>query len=466
MFETLTGEVLGASADQLTRAEALAALRSLPALRSAVDAFEVRLARHLDQLADHDGGWDARGALLADNGRSKTAARRSAHRAESLADMPTVAASFSEGNITTEQVDTLTRAAHAISPQAVEQSDLLATAEHNNVNLTNSATAKWTKDQRSDEEQERRHARNRQNRNATCRVRDEDDAWTLFLQGDQATGARIEAALDAETDRIWRADGGRDRTPEQVRNNNQRRYDAALNLLTGERVDDTDFTPVRNQVLWGVTDPGDAYISTANPNHPTAASTNPGYTEIPSSRDLDHSPTAHQLDRSTTPHSPRPGDSMATAGWMQPANASSDPNLVLNGPRVTDLRTGNVLPASVLNRLLCDADITSLLFDTNGDILWSGRTHRTAPPKLCRALIARDKGCVHCNAPPGHCEVHHLTEWKHRGTTDPDNCVLLCTRCHHNTHDRNIHLQNPTMNRLIARQREQETPQPAAHSPC
>lgn len=424
VFETIRAAIAATDCESLDRSQAQAALTGLSELRSAVEALEVRVASRLDVLADQDGGADARGSLLADGRRSKNAARKMADRADALAELPSVAASFADGAVTGEQVDALARAARATSPEAVEASDLLDTAVNTNVNLTNSAVAEWTKKQRSAEERQKRHLRNRRDRNATCRVRDEDGAWTMFLQGDQETGARIQAALDAETDRLWREDGGRDGTPEEIRTNAQRRYDAALNLFCESRPDSSDFTPIRNQVLWGVTDPGDAHIGGCCNEQPVHGSAAGSTGSEPSTRSRAPTPS-HTPMPSETPRPPR--------------------------PPVVDLRTGNVLPATVLGRLLCDAEITGMLFDTAGDILWSGRKHRTAPPKLCRALIKRDKGCVHCAAPPGQCEVHHLIEWEHGGTTDPDNCVLLCTRCHHDVHDRGLTLDNPTMNRLWAR---------------
>jgi hypothetical protein len=53
------------------------------------------------------------------------------------------------------------------------------------------------------------------------------------------------------------------------------------------------------------------------------------------------------------------------------------------------------------------------------------------------ALIIRDKGCSFpgCDAPPQHCQVHHIVPWADGGPTHIDNGCLLCTY-HHRTFER------------------------------
>jgi len=118
------------------------------------------------------------------------------------------------------------------------------------------------------------------------------------------------------------------------------------------------------------------------------------------------------------------------------------------------------LSTSVTERLLCDAEITGLLMSQDNQVLWLGRSHRTAPPALVRALIARDGGCTQCGASVSNCEVHHLLEWTDGGTTDPDNCCLLCTRCHHDHHDRGLTLTytNPNAQPGVVSQSAKDPP--------
>jgi hypothetical protein len=70
-------------------------------------------------------------------------------------------------------------------------------------------------------------------------------------------------------------------------------------------------------------------------------------------------------------------------------------------------------------------------------VLDVGRSYRTAPPKLRRALTVRDGGCAvpGCDADPSRCEAHHITYWEHGGVTSISNMVLLCSRHHHLVHE-------------------------------
>jgi len=101
---------------------------------------------------------------------------------------------------------------------------------------------------------------------------------------------------------------------------------------------------------------------------------------------------------------------------------------------------GQALPQSVLEYLACDAAISPMIFDGPGKPIWVGRDHRTATVEQWKALIARDRGCVGCGAEVARCEAHHVIAWRPGGPTDIDNLVLLCTRCHHDIHDRQMTL--------------------------
>ncbi len=69
-------------------------------------------------------------------------------------------------------------------------------------------------------------------------------------------------------------------------------------------------------------------------------------------------------------------------------------------------------------------------------VLDVGRSYRTAPPKLRRALTVRDGGCAvpGCDLDASRCEAHHITYWEHHGQTAIANMVLLCAKHHHMVH--------------------------------
>ena len=87
-------------------------------------------------------------------------------------------------------------------------------------------------------------------------------------------------------------------------------------------------------------------------------------------------------------------------------------------------------------RLLCDCAISRIVTGPDSLPLDVGRTRRTVPPALRRAIVARDEGCRFpgCNKPPGWCDAHHTTHWIHGGRTEINSLILLCDHHHHVVH--------------------------------
>jgi hypothetical protein len=105
-------------------------------------------------------------------------------------------------------------------------------------------------------------------------------------------------------------------------------------------------------------------------------------------------------------------------------------------------------------RLTCDAHVTEVVVDAGGDVFTEvqaprgdflaevpaeprrsvldvGRTRRTVPPRMRRALAARDGGrCRFPGCESTRCDAHHLRHWSRGGETKLENLVLLC-RFHH-----------------------------------
>jgi hypothetical protein len=92
------------------------------------------------------------------------------------------------------------------------------------------------------------------------------------------------------------------------------------------------------------------------------------------------------------------------------------------------------LPVSgeMARRLACDALLTPIVVDSNGDPLHVGRARRTFPTALRRAVAYRDGGCAArgCNRRPEDCEGHHLHHWADGGPTELANAQLLCSFHH------------------------------------
>jgi hypothetical protein len=97
---------------------------------------------------------------------------------------------------------------------------------------------------------------------------------------------------------------------------------------------------------------------------------------------------------------------------------------------------GPALPEPVVERLLCQGRVRTVLHDADGSPLDVGRSRRVVTAKLFYALLLRDTHCRHpgCRSRTG-LEAHHVRHWLHGGRTDLNNLVLLCRYHHHAHHD-------------------------------
>lgn len=93
------------------------------------------------------------------------------------------------------------------------------------------------------------------------------------------------------------------------------------------------------------------------------------------------------------------------------------------------------VPAETARRMTCSGGIARVVFEGESLVLDLGRTTDTASRAQRLALIARDKHCRRCGAPPSWCEAHHIDWWSHGGATDLCNLLLLCRACHQRVHE-------------------------------
>ena len=109
-----------------------------------------------------------------------------------------------------------------------------------------------------------------------------------------------------------------------------------------------------------------------------------------------------------------------------------------NPTGVAEIVGGEALPQTVLERLMCIATVTGVVFDGKGQPIWVGRDRRFPTEAQIKAIIARDRTCrgTGCAAGPERCEIHHIVPWEEGGLTDIDKMCLACPHCHHNIHDR------------------------------
>ena len=87
--------------------------------------------------------------------------------------------------------------------------------------------------------------------------------------------------------------------------------------------------------------------------------------------------------------------------------------------------------------MTCDACISRVITGGRSEVLDVGRSTRTIPIAMWRALVARDRGCSHplCDRPAAWCDGHHVVHWADGGETKLENLRLLCRRHHRMVHE-------------------------------
>lgn len=247
LFDGWLGELSSVAVDGLSRSELCDVAAGAQRLRSALDAFDTRLAAAIDALAD--GGAGAAATLRSAKKVSQRDADRTARRAAALAEMPRVGDALSGGAITGEHVDTLARAAAKTSPDAVEASGLLDAMKARPADVAAKDVRDWTRRHQSQTSLEETARRQRGARRVVI-FEGDDGMVVLHGEFDPTTGAGVKAALDARYAVLHHHDGGRD-DADTTRTPDQRRADALAELVThaGTSGDDGGPPAVRNQLL-------------------------------------------------------------------------------------------------------------------------------------------------------------------------------------------------------------------------
>lgn len=217
-------------------------LAGVAALRAAVDAFEARAAARLGEAAL------VRGASRC----TQREADRAVIRGRLIESLPEVGAALAEGEISGAHVDTLARAAEQTTVEAVGNSSLLQLAKARPADAMSKQVGEFVRTKMNDADLAARLERQRRNRRGVLMSR---EMGVLHAEFDDTTFAEVRSAVDAETDRLFHLDGGRDGAAE-VRTPQQRRADAIANLLTSGRAGSTGVSAaaarppaVRNQML-------------------------------------------------------------------------------------------------------------------------------------------------------------------------------------------------------------------------
>lgn len=217
----------GAKPTGLSRPQLADAARALARLRSQIAALETDVATEVDGLGDK--GADSAETMRGAGRRSRRAARKVARRARALESMPNTKQRLSDGDLTDEHVDSLIDAAEQTSFAEVDGTErLLDDASARPADMAARDIRDWTRRRRSARGHEERQRSRREARGLS--LWDDEGMTVIHGRVDPVTGSEIKAMIDAETDRLWHLDGGRDGAAE-VRTSEQRRADALHELL-------------------------------------------------------------------------------------------------------------------------------------------------------------------------------------------------------------------------------------------
>ena len=199
---------------------ALAGLRALDGERLAerlrlVGRCESRLAavkaETVAALARRDGEARAADVLRNDVRQSRGSAKRQVKEAGRLARVPKTARALADGTINPEHARLIAEAAEAAPPGApIDEAELLTAAGEQPADLFG-RTVRDHLNERDGGDLEERRKRQRSQRRLSFK-RQPDGMFELFGRFDPLTGSRIETAITAAANRLWR-----DRGPQQPR---------------------------------------------------------------------------------------------------------------------------------------------------------------------------------------------------------------------------------------------------------
>ena len=345
-------------------------------------------------------------------------ARRVARVAEQLASMPNTAERLASGDITMDHATALANAAEQCGAGTVDGDEALLDRAGEASSDAFAREARGFAARQSPDRGEARLERQRRARTASTFVDRDTGMGRVCADFDPVSFNLVEQAVDNRTDALWRADGGRDGKPDQVRTSGQRRADAIFELITGRNADTRQ--PAAGLLAAGL--PADLGNRAGSSGRVKAAN----------SQAVGGVPAGGQLVGS--------GSRAGSSGRVRVSNQlvvvadigvidGTDP-----GGRCEILGTGPV-PSSVIGQLSPDTAVAGMIFGGDGQPLWLGRGRRLASVAQHLAVAVRDRGCVVCGVPMHRCEIHHVREWENGGPTDIDNLAALCGP-HHRRHHR------------------------------
>ena len=213
----------GLSEDELSRV-----VSGVGRVTALADALTLRAAGGLESLR----AGSAREALVAGAKLSGRAAKRVTEAARTVDEMPNVGRLLDAGELTLESVFALGSAAKQCGAAVVDGSDdLLYQAATRDAGSFSRVARRFA--QRHDPSAGGDLLKGQRNSRKADLFVGGDGMGVLKGEMDPVSFGVLEQAVDERKDYLWRKDGGRDGTPDAVRNNGQRTMDAIFELCTG-----------------------------------------------------------------------------------------------------------------------------------------------------------------------------------------------------------------------------------------
>ena len=344
-------------------------------LRAKVAAFECALASRITELK---GRARAAETLRDHLGMTGHQAKQMTGVAQKLREMPNTRAKLQAGEITLENAASLTSAADECGAEAVDgNSGLLEEASQTNPDHFRKQARRWA-NAHSPDRGESLLEKQRRLRKAHAFLDKATGMGIVRAELDPIRFGQVRQALDPRVERLRRADSGGEAHPDDIRNNEQRRADALVELLTGRDAETMQPLPDRGG----------------------------------------QGKSATQLVV------------VADLGLFDGTRPDGTCEILGTGP----------VPPSVLGLLSPDDSVCGIIFGGKGRTLWLGRSKRLGNDAQRLAAAVRDRGCVRCDEPPHLTDLHHLLDWADGGPTDIDNLASLCGPHHRELQDHNLEL--------------------------
>ena len=398
-----------------------------------LDALRLQLVRQIEasEVWRHDLNGTANSWLRSQHGHDHRSAESALRAARALAAYPALRAAADAGLISRAHIDVIVAVGEATPTRREHLAEFMSAfvevAQHAPPSTLRKVMRRWA-DQIDPisicrDEADAHHRR-------YLHVNHVGDGVALDAFFDHVQGRKVLAALNAALTAQYRAaTRGAERT------------DASGGIsASGGSVGDEPDSPMVGTRLATAQQRADAFIAgiidpiLANGELPSTGGSRPMVTVIVPLERLErpcHAPTDPRTLRADTAK-------LQGATAIVAAGVDAD-RLFSLGSATVGVTNGpgeSLISSQAAQRLTCDCEIHRLVVDPDGLPLDVGRTMRTFPPHMRRALVIRDGGCVFpgCDRPPGWAEAHHIVHWAQGGKTSLDNAALLCSKHHHQVH--------------------------------